>query len=166
MSDSTKIDIQELSDKLISTAKECCWNNFSNSYSYILSEIVDNELNLFEKRRRRKKQNSVKIPMNLNRASAALDKLYKDLYDVNFYVYKADSKKTIIEIQYFLKPSLDKAFFEKVKDNKPMLHCKVPIPFYLKKEGDKFDVNWELLGLRYKWNVFVHKLRTRNHGSL
>ncbi len=162
MNDSTKIDIQNLSDKLIELAQNSCWNDFSNSYSYILSEIINDEKNFFKKRIEREKLNSKKRPLSLKQAREELDKLYLNLYDVNFYVYKATKNKTIIEIQYYLKSSLDKDYYEKVKENEPMLHCKVATPFYLRKKDDKFDINWELLGLRYNWNIFLHRLRNRN----
>lgn len=162
MNDSAKIDIQDLSDKLIELARNLCWNDFSNSYAYILSEIVNDDKAFFEKRIERKKQNSKKRPLSLEQVREELDKLYSNLYDVNFYIFNATKSKTIIEIQYYPKSSLDKDYYEKVKNNEPMLHCKVATPFYLRNEDDKFDVNWELLGLRYKWNVFLHKLRIRN----
>ena len=162
MSDSAKFDIQDLSDKLIELARNSCWNNFSNSYAYIFSEIVNDDKNFFEKRIERKKLNSKKKPLGLEQARAELDKIYPNLYDVNFYVYNATKSKTIIEIQYYPKSSLGLEYFEKVKDKEPMLHCKVSTPFYLKNENDKFDVNWELLGARYKWNVLLHRLRIRN----
>lgn len=161
MNDSTKIDIQDLSDKLIELARNSCWNDFSNSYAYIISEIVKDDKDFFEKRIERKKRNSKKRLLSIEQAREELDTIYQNLYDVNFFVFKAIKSKTIIEIQYYPKSSLAKDYYEKVKDNEPMLHCKVSTPFYLKREGDKFDVNWELLGLRYNWNVFLHRLRIK-----
>lgn len=76
------------------------------------------------------------------------------MYDLNFYVYKAGKNETIIEIRYYPNPSLDSAFLEKVKDNEPMMHCKVPIPPYAEGKTKKFDVNWEQGGIRYEWNMF------------
>lgn len=41
-----------------------------------------------------------------------------------------------------------------------MLHCKISIPPYVKKDKiKKFDINWELGGLRYKWNMFRWKTK-------
>jgi len=162
MNNSSKIDIQDLSDKLIELAQNSCWNDFSKSYAYIFSEIVNDDKDFVVKRIWRKKSNAKKRLLSLDQAREEIDKLYYNLYDVNFYVYKATKSRTIIEVQYYSKSSLDKEYYEKVKDNVPMLHCKVPAPFYLKNENDKFDVNWELLGLRYKWNAFLHRFRIRN----
>ena|SRR5690554_270424 len=161
MSDRAKIDIKELSDKLIELVRNSCWNDFSNSYAYIISEIVNDDKNFFEKRIERKKQNSKKRLLNIEQAREEIDKIYENLYDVNFYVYKATKNKTIIEIQYYPKSSLDKDYFEKVKENEPMLHCKVSIPIYLQNDKEKFDVNWELGGIRYKWNMLLYKNRVK-----
>ena len=87
--------------------------------------------------------------------------LYDDLYDVNLYIYKALKDKTIIDIRYFLKSSLDKDYLEKVKDKKPMLHCKIVQPPYIHyKSKEKFDVNWDLGGMRYYWNLFWRGIRS------
>nr|WP_321411257.1 hypothetical protein [uncultured Carboxylicivirga sp.] len=161
MSDRAKINIKELSDKLIELVRNSCWNDFSNSYAYIISEIVNDDKNFFEKRIERKKQNSKKSLLNIEQAREEIDKIYENLYDVNFYVYKATKNKTIIEIQYYPKSSLDKDYFKKVKENEPMLHCKVSIPIYLQNDKEKFDVNWELGGIRYKWNMLLYKNRVK-----
>jgi hypothetical protein len=40
-----------------------------------------------------------------------------------------------------------------------MLHCKVGLPHYRKNDNEKFDVNWELGGIRHEWNIFLGKIR-------
>ena len=32
-------------------------------------------------------------------------------------------------------------------------------PTFLENENEKYDVNWELGGMRYKWNLFLSKLK-------
>ncbi len=162
MNKSTKKEIEKLTYHLIKLAKKSCWNNFSDSIYYIFSEIINDEKNCYEKQLVRRKVNVKKKTLTLNETSEKLENLYSNLYDVNFCLYKATKNKTIIEIQYFLKSSLDKDYFEKVKDRPPMLHCKIATPIYLKSENEKFDVNWELGGLRYKWNIFWHKKKLKN----
>ncbi len=80
MNDSAKIDIQDLSDKLIELVRNSCWNDFSNSYAYILSEIVNDDKNFFEKRIERKKLNSKKRPLSLEQAREKLDKIANGIY--------------------------------------------------------------------------------------
>lgn len=40
-----------------------------------------------------------------------------------------------------------------------MLHCKVGLPNYRRNDTDKFDINWELGGIRHEWNSFLGKVR-------
>lgn len=162
MNDSAKIDIEGLTKKLIELSKRLCWNDLSNSCTNILSEITNTEKNFNENRIGRKRTNAKNKPLGLKQVSKELEKLYSNLYDVNLYVYRATKAKTIIEIQYFLKSSLEKDYFEKIKDNSPMFHCKVSTPIYLKTKDKKFDVNWELGGLRFKWNMFWYKRRVKS----
>jgi len=35
-----------------------------------------------------------------------------------------------------------------------MFHCKVAIPPYQKNKSEKYDVNWELGGVRHEWKMF------------
>jgi len=150
-----EIDIKEATDKLLQIARDLCWNKISDKCSYVLSEIRNTEPdNFFELRKLRKLENKKKIPKTLRQITSDLKSLNSNFYDVNFYIYKSMREQTIIEIQYFLKSSLEKEFFEKVKDNDPMLHCKVPTPPYSNGKEEKFDINWELGGLRHKWKMF------------
>ena len=56
------------------------------------------------------------------------------------------------------------SYRSKIKDNDPMLHCKIGIPPYRKDESDKYDVNWELGGFRHRWNMFWwRKNRSKKH---
>ena len=40
-----------------------------------------------------------------------------------------------------------------------MLHMKIGIPIYVNNKTEKYDVNWELGGIRYKWNNFLGQIR-------
>ncbi len=99
-----------------------------------------------------------KTTKSLKEITNELKDIYENLYDINLYIYKSERKRTIIEIQYYPKSSLPSDFYKKIKENSPMLHCKIRLPYY--SENDKkFDVNWELGGVRHQWNNFFWKLK-------
>lgn len=76
---------------------------------------------------------------------------------MNFYTYRAEKKRTIIEIQYFLKSQLDSEFASKVENQEPMIHCKLPLPPYQVDNSEQFDINWHFGGWRHKWRMFKLK---------
>ncbi|NHN24447.1 hypothetical protein FIA58_002060 [Flavobacterium jejuense] len=162
--------IADATSRLINTASDLCWNTISRNCFYLLSEIDETiGKNLFEGNKIRKKINEGKTPKSLQEITQDLALLYDNLYDINFYIYKASKDKTIIEIKYFLKTSHTKDFYETIKDNNPMWHGKVAIPPYLSsigkpaKEEKKFDVNWQLGGIRYEWNLFLYRFKYYVH---
>ena len=159
--------ISDSTSKLIDMATDICWNEISRDCLYIMSEIDETiGENYFERNKIRKKVNQSLIPKSLQEIAQDLILLYKNLYDINLYIYKASKNRTIIEIKYFLKTSHTKDFYELIKDNEPMLHCKVSIPNYSSKIGKvnkkrkKFDVNWQLGGIRFKWNTFLYTIKS------
>lgn len=148
-------DINDAILKLVEIVEDTCWNNISENRLFILSEIKnDQHKNFFKQRSDRKRTNDKKQLLPLESAIAQLETIYEDLYEIDLNIYQAKKEMVIIEIQYYLKSSLDKAYFEEVKDNEPMLHCKVGIPPYQKSSSGKYDVNWELGGLRHNWKMF------------
>ena len=147
-------DLKCLTDDLLEMARNLTWNEISNDCRYILTEIIDSDKNFFEQRKLRKRLNDLKIPKDLNLIVPDLKTVFDNIYDLNLYVYKAKAEQTIIEIQYYPKSSLDKVYFEKVKNNKPMLHCKIATPPYADDNKIKFDINWEHGGLRHEWKMF------------
>jgi hypothetical protein len=133
-----------------------------------MSEIEENiGKNFFEEAQIRKKINDKKTPKTLSGIVTDLTAIYENLYDINLYIYKSLSNKTIIEIRYFLKTAHTPEFYPTIIDNEPMLHCKVARPFYITESSNsnktelKFDVNWELGGIRHEWNKFLGKLKYR-----
>lgn len=135
-------------------ARNSCWNRISDNTNYIISEIVNDERNFFDKRITRKKANDKKKPKSLEQITAELKDIYENLYDINLYIYKSEKESTIIEIQYYPKTSLESDFCKTVNDNDPMLHMKIGIPPYVSNKMEKYDVNWELGGMRYELNLF------------
>lgn len=152
-----ELEIRNTISSLIKLANNYCWNEISPNYSFILSDIIEREN--FSKKYRNV-INDKKSPINLKCAIEFLEKEYSDLYDINFYIFKAKKQQTIIEIQYYRKSSLDKDFSEKVKNNPPMVHAKISMPVYAKNE-EKFDVNWESEGVVHKWKTFIYDLKYR-----
>lgn len=154
-----ELNLNEATSALLEMARNSCWNKISENTSYIISEIVNDERNFFDKRIERKKVNDKKKPKSLKQTTSELKDIYENLYDINLYIYKSEKKSTIIEIQYYPKSSLESDFFETVKSNEPMLHCKIGLPNYRKNDTEKFDVNWELGGIRHEWNSYLGKIR-------
>ncbi len=149
-----KQKISQSTSSLIDMASDICWNKISRNCQYITSEIKENiGVNYPQIPHLRKKVNEKKEPKSLNEVTKELQLIYENLYDINLHIYKSQKEKTIIEIRYYLKTSLEKEFYSSIKENEPMLHCKVATPPY-REESKKFDVNWELGGLRHKLNMF------------
>lgn len=157
--------INNLTDSLINLVKEHCWNIISPNYSYIISEIVHVtvDYNFYGDLKIRRQRNTLKTPKKLKEICKDLMLLYNNIYDLNLFVYQSKKNETIIEIKYYPKSSLRKDFFKTVEKNLPMLHVKIIPPIYHKsKTGEKFDVNWELGGWRFQWNLFWHQFRIKN----
>ena len=155
-------DLTEGTEKLLGMARDHSWNPISNNCLYIISEIKDsNGKNFFEQRKIRKKVNRNKEPKELQVVVSELNCIYENLYDVNLYVFESTSKQTVVEMQFYPKSSLDRDYLEKIKNNAPMLHCKVAIPPYSNDDKSKFDINWELGGFRHNWKMYWWRKRTK-----
>ncbi|WP_025744129.1 hypothetical protein [Aquimarina pacifica] len=137
-------NLKEATSSLLEMAKNSCWNKISDNTRYLISEIKNDELNILDKRKDRKRKNDKKISKSLEQISSELRDIYENLYDINLYIYKSEKDNTIIEIQYYPKSSLESEFYETVKNNEPMLHCKIAIPPGYNDKKEKIDVNWEL----------------------
>lgn len=156
-------EIQNLTTQLFELVSLKCWNTISKNLVFILSNISETDTEgekAFVHHRNRNIANKKKIPKKLNEAISDLAKIYDSVYDINLYIYKAEKNRTIIDIRYFLKSELGSDVLLVVADNPPMLHCKIAIPFY-QNENSKFDVNWELGGIRHNWNMFWYKRKLK-----
>ncbi len=152
-----ELNLKEATSTLLEMARNSCWNKISDNTSYIISEIVNDERNFFDKRIARKKSNDKKKVKSLEQITTELNDIYENLYDINLYIFKSKKASTIIEIQYYPKSSLESEFYETIKNNEPMLHMKIGIPPYANKT-EKYDVNWELGGIRHEWKSFWNRL--------
>jgi hypothetical protein len=146
-------DIAGAVTTLLQMARESCYNKIPDNCSFIISEIKHTEENFHEQRKKRKIENDKKTPKSLDEMVFILEQLYPNLHDVNLYIYKADKKSTIIEIQYYPRTSLDIEYQKEIEGQASMLHCKIANPPYSKKEK-KFDINWEHETLNHKWKMF------------
>lgn len=156
---SLELKLKKATSSLLELARNSCWNKISENTSFIISEIKNEGQNSFDLRKIRKKENDKKTPKSLDIVTAKLNTFYKDLYDINLYIYKSKKKSTIIEIQYYPKSRLDIDFYETIKDRDPMIHSKIGIPPYAFHKAKKYDINWELGGIRYQWNFFLYSLK-------
>lgn len=151
-------EIKNATSTLLEIVNQSCYNNISKKLMFILSNIKEVEgENSFVQLHNRRRINKLKKPKNFNEIINEVKQFYDEAYDINLFVYKSEKHKTIIEIRYFLKSDLDPDYLKKVTNNPPMLHCKVSIPPYIGTRKEKFDVNWELGGIKYNWNLFWWK---------
>jgi hypothetical protein len=155
-------ELTSATDSLLKMARELCWNNINDNCLYIISEIYHSGLPLVQRIRQKKKENKKKKAASLATLMPILLQLYPDFYDINLFIWNAKKNSTIIEIQYFPKSSLDPDHRENVRNNDPMLHCKVPFPPY-REENKKIDINWHLENFRFKWDMFLLKCRLRTN---
>jgi hypothetical protein len=161
----TSINIQEEIDKsvpiLIEMVRKMSWNEISNNYEFILTEIGNSEDNFFEQRKLRKIENDQKTPKPLRALIPILEEIYDDLYDINLHVYLAAKNLTVIDIRYYLKSSMNEENRLIVKNNSPMFHCKVSVPPWHNEKKKKFDINWEHNSGWNRWNFYLLILRLR-----
>lgn len=149
-------EIKKAVADLFNLADRYCRNRLSPECFFIVSDFSDfTDSKGFENRKLRNKINSYKTLSNMDSSIEILKQQYADLYGIVLYVFKAERNKTIIEIECYRKSDLDHSYFEKVKNNQPMLHAKIQLPLYC-KNGEKFDVNWRLVGWRHRWNMFIY----------
>lgn len=160
-SDNLEQEIQEAIPQLLNMARGMSWNKISDNCKFILTEIKDSNRNFNDQRRLAKKENERKTPLLLQQVMPLLKDRYKNLYDINLYIYKSRKNLTVIDIRYYQKSSLDKDYRQKVTDNPPMIHSKVAIPAWLLDENEKFDINWEHKLWLIRWKLFCirHKLQ-------
>ena len=128
-------------ENLFLIAKNLTLNSYSKNYRFILSQINNTELNIFETRKSEVEENNKKEPIHYDEALDKVLIMYDEIYDINLFIYKSTENETIINIKYFLKSSLDYEYQKTVKGNKPMLHSKIDLPMNY-QENKKFDINW------------------------
>lgn len=154
-------DMKNMMSSLLEMVRASCWNSISDNCMYIISEIKDSNEDSNQERVERNKINKKKIPQSFEVMIKQMKSIYPILYDVNLFVYKSEKHRTIIDVRYYPKTNFDKKYFEEVKDNAPMLHSKVAIPPYIatldNDKRKKFDINWELGGVRHQWKMFWGK---------
>lgn len=154
-----KSKIQLAIPGLLEMVKESCTNVLSENLVYLVSEIKDSKLNFNEERKIRIAENNAKTPVSFDKAVNQLLEQYENLHDVNLFVHKAEKTRTVIDIRFYPKTSLNLEYQESVLNNPPMLHCKISNPMY--HEGSKFDLNWEHGGIKHKWKLFWYRKKLK-----
>jgi len=134
------------SKELLKIARKQCSNSFSENFEYITTEINVNEIKTF-------KTKNIK-PTTLKNAINQLNP-FNEIYDINLLIYKAEKFKTIFEIKYFLKTSIESNSERNLSDVETMIHLKINLPPY--KDESKFDINWEFGGIKHFWKMFWWK---------
>ncbi len=135
--------LESATQALLNLASNTSYNTISDNCLYLMSEIRVQDKNAFEAAKLRKKENDKKVPVTIDAIMPSLLEIFDQLYEIDLLVYKSRKSVTIIDIQVFLKSSLDLEFRKTVVNKPPGLHCKVAIPFWLDNKKEKFDINWE-----------------------
>ncbi|MBT8244704.1 MAG: hypothetical protein HKP48_11480 [Winogradskyella sp.] len=71
-----ELNLKEATSSLLEMVRNSCWNKISDNTSYIISEIINDERNFFDKRIERKKANEKKNPKSLEQITAELNPFY------------------------------------------------------------------------------------------
>ncbi len=156
-------EIWDAVQSLLKMARESSFNKISDNCKFIISKIKHSDKNFFEQNKIRKIDNDKKTPKPLTDTIVELEIIYANLYDVNLYVYKAESHSTIIEIQYFPRSLHDVEYQRISATQETMLHCKVAVPPYASDNKEKFDINWQLGTLNHTWKMFWWQRKTKKY---
>jgi hypothetical protein len=152
-----KESLSETITNLLNLAKQITYNNISNNCTFVLSEIKNSDSFSFEGQKIRILENNKKEHLEFEAVFIALEKIYPQLHDINFYIHKSTKNLTIIDIRYYLKSSLGEALSLNAKEAEPMIHSKISLPLFLSDKREKFDINWEHRVLYTKWKLFWAK---------
>jgi len=146
-------NMRSITTGLLKMAKDSCKNYISDNCSFILTKILFEEnFSPYEEYKYYIKGNLKKETKSFDKAINELFTLYNDIYDINMFILKANKKRTIIDIRYFLKSSFDQEYYEKVKDREPMYHAKIMHPLLPIDSNIKFDINWQLK-IKHQWEM-------------
>jgi len=157
--ESIEVDLSKAVKELLALAGSLTWNHIPERCLFILSEIKNSEQHPRKQFQIKVKENKSKKAQPLHQLIQELEELYPDLYDVNLYIYKATKKASIVEIQYYRRSSLSDEYKIMKVDQEPMLHSKVMLPVYNKKDK-KFDLHWQFGTFNHQWNFFWWKLHS------
>jgi len=160
--------LQRLGDAtstLLEMAEKAAWNRISKNCLFVLSEVENNDSGFDGQRAIRKSINDKKDPKPLSSLIPILEEMYPSIYEIDLFLYKSLRNSTIIEIQYYLKDSLEPGYGKTIVNNAPVLHCKVGIPFYIAGKKEKFDINWESGSFQHKWKTLWARLKYRLKSS-
>jgi hypothetical protein len=164
--DLLEASIRGMTADLLRIARQLTYNCLSDNSLYIFSEILP--IVLTERERFLQLEKTQPVPQQLAAIMPQLLAHYADFYDINLFIHKAERKRTVIDIRYYAKSSLGAAQRQLAAADAPMLHGKVPIPFWASHSTLKFDINWKVyapvsrlkqLWLTQQWRVASYLTR-------
>lgn len=150
-------------DQLLEMAADHAWNEISSAVCYVIKKVrtgVTEGINVFETNRIRKKLLQSMKAVDLSSAVAELRSIFDDIYLIELYIFRADTSRTIIEIEILEKAEVASDPNSSNSAKGPTLHCKVPIPPYVAdKQKGRFDINWQLETPEYRRKMLWWKLK-------
>jgi hypothetical protein len=152
---------------LLAMARDLAWNKISDHCMYIISNLKEEEEKFGVQAKVEKARYDKIKPQYLDDIMPNILKLYPDFYDINLFVYKASNERTIVNIGYYPKSTLNEEYRKTIENNPPMLHCKVSQPFYCHFNGKKkFDINWQNNSFSYKINSFRARFKYKFYRAI
>lgn len=156
--------INDAVQDLLKMARDLSFNRISDNLFFIISKPeaeYEPSANFYEKNKLRKKLNDAKPAMTFDAAVDWLRQHFDSIYEINLIVYRAEKKKTTIEICIREKNGVDR----ETPSYLPMLISKVGIPPYADNSiswngynshpvRKKFDINWELNPWNHRWKLY------------
>ena len=162
-----KKELQKVIEDTIEIAKLRTWNKIPADCQFVLTEIKFDS-DFLKQRKDYQKETRKKKLCDLDEIISKLSVFYEDIYDITIVIFQVKKEYNIIDIRYFLKTSFDKDYYEEIKNREPIFYVQLPIPSYLdpclnELENKKFDINWQFHPIRYKWNMFISKIKTKKY---
>lgn len=133
-----------MTDYLLNMAQSLTYNQLSNNYLYIFSEITNDPTLQTEPARFEWLLRQQPIPCPLADIMPEVLAQYTNLHDINLYIHQAKRYTTVIAIRFYPRSALTVDYQQAIAYQPPMLHTKLPIPYWVDSPSLKFDVNWKV----------------------
>lgn len=169
-------NIDEATILLLKMARDVCWNNIKDEVKYVIKRVnlgVERTENFHNRDKLRKEVLNKKERLTLDSAIQELSSDFDNIYLIELYIFKAEKKETIVEIEVLERSELidhldlDSEESKNYLHQNMMFHCKVPLPPYANEDKNiKFDINWQLGTLEHKWKLFWWRRKTKKKYNL
>ncbi len=171
-----KQNIEQATTLLLQMARDLCWNNIKDEVKYVIKKVnleVESTENFHTRNKRRKKVLNQEKRLILDSTIKELSSDFDNIYLIELYIFKAEKKETIVEIEVLERSELtDRSDFDSEANKNylhqnMMLHCKVPVPPYAHEDKKiKFNINWQLGTLDHKWKLFWWRRKIKKQYNL